>query len=609
MSSRQPPHRGDSYPLLKRMLHEYVAPHKTRIFYAVICMVIAAAATAANAWMIQPVLDEIFVNRDEQLLMLIPIIVGVIAFISGIANYGQSIFMRYVGQQVIADMQMALFAHLMRADLGTFHDQSSGRLISRFTNDIQMMRHSISNVLTGIAKESLTMIFLVCVMVYQSVELSLLALVGFPFAILPIARLGRRMRKISDGTQKELGEFTAQLDENFQGARVIKAYGRETFETERAQSTISKLTALYFKAARVQSAASPMMETIGGIAVAGVIWYGGSQVLAGTTSPGAFFSFITAMLMAYKPAKALASMNTHLQEGLAAASRFFEVMDTEPAIQNAPNAKALELHKGAIRFDDVSFSYPTEHTDKAAGVQHIAIDIAPNTTVALVGASGSGKSTLMNLLLRFYDIDAGSISIDDQDIRSVTLESLREHVALVSQEIVLFDDTVRANIGYGDLNADENAIIEAAKQADAHEFISKMPDGYDTMIGPHGVKLSGGQRQRLSIARAMLKNAPILLLDEATSALDNQSERSVQKSLEALMQQRTTLVIAHRLSTIRHADCIYVMDGGRVMESGTHDGLIAQDGLYRHLYELQFASKGAEDSSADLTLHGAQANV
>lgn len=585
MAIAEPDVSKKSSHLLRRLLRDYVSRHKGKIFFAILCMMATAAATAANAYIMQPVMDDIFINRDAAMLTIIPLVVVAIAVVNGTASYAQTVLMKFVGQRVIADMQMDLFAHLMRADLGTFHDQASGRLISRFTNDINMMRHSISSVLTGVAKELLTMVFLIGVMFYQSVELSLMALLGFPLAIFPIARLGRRMRKISDGTQSELGEFTAQLDESFQGARVVKAYSREGFEQDRARSAIERLFTLYFKAARVQAAAAPMMETLGGVAIAVVIWYGGYQIVNGTTTGGAFMSFITAMLMAYKPVKSIASLNTHLQEGLAAANRFFHIIDIEPVIKDAPEAKPLALERGVLKLDNISFHYD----EGEAGVDDITIDISAGTTAALVGASGSGKSTLINLILRFYDVERGNIYIDGQDIRDVTLSSLRESIALVSQEVVLFDDTVRANIIYGRLDASDDDIMDAAKRADAHEFIMQLPDGYDTMIGPHGVKLSGGQRQRLSIARAMLKNAPILLLDEATSALDSQSERSVQHALENLMEQRTTLVIAHRLSTIQHANVIYVLDQGRVVESGTHDALLKQAGRYHQLHSMQFA--------------------
>lgn len=570
--------------LLKRLVRDYVARHRKKIVLAVGCMVLTASATAANAYILQPVMDEIFINKDASMLSIIPLVVVGIALISGAASFGQTVLMKFVGQRVIADMQLDLFAHLMRADLDTYQEQASGRLISRFTNDIQMMRHSITNVLTGVAREFLTMVFLVGVMFYQSWELSLIALIGFPLAIFPIVRLGRRMRKLSSGTQHELGEFTNQLDESFKGVRIVKAYGTEAFEYQRAQGTIDRLFRLYFKAARTQAAASPMMETIGGIAIAIVIWYGGYQVIRGETTGGAFISFIAAILMAYKPIKSIASLNTHLQEGMAAAQRFFTVLDQQPKVKDAPSARPLVLTRGEVMLDQVTFHY----TGGEAGVNDITLQIPAGKTVALVGASGSGKSTLMNLILRFYDVQRGAIRIDDQDIREVTQASLRRQMALVSQDVVLFDDTVAANIAYGLPDVAREEIVAAAQKADADHFISRLPNGYDTVIGPHGTRLSGGQRQRLSIARAILRDAPILLLDEATSSLDSQSERSVQDALSELMQHRTTVVIAHRLSTIQHADLIYVMDQGRVVESGAHDALLRRQGHYYRLHQLQF---------------------
>lgn len=573
-----------SVALLRRLIRQYIWRYRKKIVFAALLMVVTAAATAMNAWLLQPVMDEIFINKDRQMLTWIPAIVILVALISGVAAYGQSVLMRFVGQRVIADMQLDLFQHLIRSDLDMFHDHASGKLISRFTNDIQLMRHSISNVLTGLARDFLTMLFLVGVMFYQSWELSLIALIGFPLAIFPILRLGRRMRKIACGTQLELGEFTAQLDESFKGARIVKAYGCEEFEYQRAERTIDRLFRLYFKAARIQSAASPMMEAIGGIAIAVVIWYGGSQVINGETTGGEFLSFIAAILMAYKPVKSLASMNTHLQEGMAAAERYFTVMDMAPKVQDHPEAQELDFQGGTIELKDVTFRYK----ESDAGVQEIRAIIPAGQKVALVGPSGSGKSTLINLILRFYDVQEGQILIDGQDIRKIRQASLRQHMALVSQDVVLFDDTVAANIAYGCDTATREDVIEAAKQADADAFIQQLPEGYDTLIGPHGVKLSGGQRQRLSIARAILRNAPILLLDEATSSLDSKSEHSVQRALKTLMQNRTTLVIAHRLSTVRDADLIYVMEQGQIVESGTHESLIAGQQHYHKLYRLQF---------------------
>lgn len=581
--------------MVRRLLHDYLVSHKTRIFIAVCCMMLVALAGAANAYMLKPVLDDVFLKKDETLLYIIPAILIALAVIGGIANYAQTMLMRYVGQRVVADMQVQLFDHFMHADLGMFHQESAGRLISRFTNDIQMIRHAASSVLAGLAKECLSLIVLVALMFYQSWQLSIVALVVFPVAIYPILRLGKRMRKVADGTQQELGEFTATLDETFQNARVVKAYGREDYETERAKAGIHRLFRLYMKASKIQAAASPMMEAVGSIGIAAVIAYGGYQVIHGDNTPGGFFSFITAMIMAYKPLRSVAGLNNQLQEGLAAANRFFNALDSKPSITDAVNAKTLDVSHADIAFEEVRFNYNSE----VCALQDITLRIDAGQMVALVGASGSGKSTIMNVLMRFYDINEGKILIDGQNIAGVTMESLRSYMAIVSQDVMLFDDTIATNLAYGRLDASREEIIEAATQAAAHDFIMNLPKGYDTRIGPAGVKLSGGQRQRLSIARAILKDTPILLLDEATSALDTESERLVQQALNNLTKSRTTLVIAHRLSTIQHADCIYVMDQGRIVEHGTHADLLRMNGYYARLNDKQFDKTTAQLTSND----------
>jgi subfamily B ATP-binding cassette protein MsbA len=575
-----------SFVLLKRVVRAYVTPYRARLILAMIAMLIVAGATAANAYMIQPVLDGIFMQKNADLLMILPLIVMGITFLQALADYIQTLQLRYVGQAVVADMQGDLFAHLMHADLTTFHDQTSGRLLSRMTSDIMLLRVSVSTALTGFVKESFSLVFLVAVMFYQSWQMSLISFAILVFALLPVLRLGRRMRKVTDATQSRFADFTSQLDDTFHGVRAVKSYGRESFEIARVRRSVADLFTLYYKAARIQAASAPMLNLLGGLAVAAVIWSGGMEVIRGTTSTGAFFSFLTAMIMAYRPVKVLAGLNNQLQEGMAAAGRFFEVMDRPPVIRDAADAKPLVLTRGEVTFDQVSFTYPGGR----AGIFDVSLHLPPGKVVALVGPSGGGKSTMINLLLRFYEAQSGQILVDGQDLRNVTVASLRQAFALVSQDIVLFDDTVAANIRYGRLEASEEEVIAAAQKAHADAFIRAMPQGYDTPIGPHGVRLSGGQRQRISIARAILKNAPILLLDEATSALDNTSERAVQEALGALMKNRTTLVIAHRLTTIHHADEILVLDQGRIVERGTHEALLGACGLYHELHQLQFTT-------------------
>ncbi len=570
--------------LMSRLARESIRPYVGWIVAAIICMALVAAATAASAWLMKPVINDVFFAKNETLLWIIAAAVFITFAIKGLANYGQSVLMSYVGQRIITDTQHRLYAHLTRMELGFFHDNPTGNLISRFTIDINMMRAAVSNALTGLGKDFLSLIGLVGVMFWQDWQLGLIAFVVFPVAVIPIARLGKRMRKVTVNTQEEMGQFTTLLEQTFQGARVVKSYGMEEYEKSRVRAIAERVFSLVFKAARVRSLASPIMESLGGVAITLVITYGGFRVIHDNMDPGSFFSFITALLLAYEPMKRLANLNATLQEGLAGAQRLFQLLDREPTIQEKPNAKALAITGGGIKLKDLQFSYVTGQ----AALADLSFDVPAGKTVALVGPSGAGKSTILNLIPRFYDVDNGRIAIDGTDVQDVTFESLRGAMALVSQEITLFDDTIRANIAYGRPDASEDEIIKAAKNAAAHDFIMEMPVGYDTYVGERGTKVSGGQRQRLAIARAMLKNAPILLLDEATSALDTESERHVQSALTELMHGRTTLVIAHRLSTVMDADLIHVINQGKLVESGSHTELIAQDGIYARLYQLQF---------------------
>ena len=580
---------GRSAALVWRLARDFMRPHLRGVLFAFLLMGLAAASTAGRAWLMEPVLDRIFVAREGSLLLLIAGGALALALVKGLADYGEAVLMTRVGQRVVADVQIALFARLMRADLAYFHAHPSGTLISRFTSDAALLRSAAANVLAGIGKDAVTVAFLVGVMFYQDWLLALVSFFVFPLAIRPIVAIGRRIRRVTANAQAEIGEFTTLLSQTFQGARHVKAYGMEQYEERRAAGLIERLFALIDRGTRTRSRASPMMEALGGTAIAVVILYGGHQVIAGARTPGALFSFITALLLAYQPLKSLANLNASLQEGLAAAQRIFEVLDLEPTIRDMPGAKPLHIAGGEIRFDNARFGY----VPGTAAIDGLSLTIPAGQTVALVGPSGAGKSTMLNLIPRFFDIESGSIAIDGQDVRAVAIASLRSAIALVAQEVSLFDDTVRANIAYGRFGATAAEIEEAARAAAADAFIRELPQGYDTMVGEHGVRLSGGHRLRIAIARAMLKNAPILLLDEATSALDSESERQVQQALNILIRGRTTLVIAHRLSTIQGADLICVVDRGRIVETGGHPELLARGGLYARLYAMQFAEQTA----------------
>jgi subfamily B ATP-binding cassette protein MsbA len=571
--------------LVWRLARDFMRPHALSVACAFVLMGAAAGSTAIRAWLMQPVLDRVFVGRDPSWLLPIAGAALAIAFVKGLSDYGEAVLMNRVGQRVVADVQIALFSRLMRADLAYFHAHPSGTLISRFTNDAVLLRNAAANVLGAIGKDALTVVFLVGVMFYQDWLLALVSFFVFPVAIHPIVGIGRRMRRVTANTQNEVGQLTTLLSQTFQGARLVKAYGMEAYEEQRAAQLFERLYRLIDRATRTRARASPMMETLGGAAIAIVILYGGHQVIAGARTPGAFFSFVTALLLAYQPLKSLANLNASLQEGLAAAQRIFQVFDVEPTIRDQPRAQPLQITGGEIRFERVRFGY----APGAVALDDISLTIPAGRSVALVGASGAGKSTILNLIPRFYDVEEGCITIDGHDIRSITLNSLRAAIAIVSQEVTLFDDTLRANIAYGRFGASMADIEAAARAAGIDDFIRELPQGYDTPVGEHGVRLSGGQRQRIAIARAMLKDAPILLLDEATSALDSQSERQVQAALRTLIRGRTTLVIAHRLSTVQGADLIYVIDRGRLVESGRHTELLARGGLYARLYAMQFA--------------------
>ena len=571
--------------LIKRLFIEHVRKHVSWLIIALSLMMVVAGTTAGLAFLMETILDDVFTAKSKQSLYFAASIVMSLFVAKGLATYGQTVIMSFVGQRILADLQNSMFGHLVNGDLSFFHNHSSGALIAHFINDVEKMRGTVAGVITAIGRDSLTLIFLIGVMFYQDWLLTLASFFAFPTAILPLVKIGKKIRKVSANTQNEIGQFTTLLNETFTGIRHVKAAGMEDYEKSRASTLIEKIFKLVFRAARTKAAAYPIMETLGGTAIVIVICYGGWQVIEGTRSTGTFFSFVTALLLAYDPVKKLVNLNAQLQEGLAATERVFKILDVHPKIVDQPNALRIDEAKGNIIFENISFSY----LENVPLIDKISFTIKKGQTVALVGHSGAGKTTILNLICRFFDPASGRITLDGNDIRKITMSSLRSNLALVSQDVTLFNDTIKENIAYGTKGAALPEIQKAAKHAAAHDFIMELPDGYDTMIGENGVKLSGGQRQRIAIARAMLKNAPILLLDEATSSLDTKSERAVQEALSNLMQNRTTIVVAHRLSTIQSADLIHVIDEGRIAESGNHEELLQLNGAYAKLYKIQLS--------------------
>jgi subfamily B ATP-binding cassette protein MsbA len=569
-----------SWPLIRRILKDYIQPQWLRIVYALFFMGIVSGMTAAQAYLLEPIINKIFVGKQAEYLIPIGLSIIAVFLLRGFGSWAQNILMAYVGQDIVAKIQSQIFHRLIRQDIAFFQKHNAGSLSSLLISDVTMMRMALSDTLTGFGRNILTLVFLIAVMFHQDWKMSLLAFVIFPPAGLLVSGIGRKLRQVAKSTQEEQSTLSGLLNQSFMGIRQVKAYNAEDHEDDRIRWTLSRIIKLSNKAVRVASIAMPISELLSGVAIAIIIYYGGLQVIHGVSTPGRFFSFVGAFLMAYEPLKRLAKINAGLQIGLASAGRVFNAIDIVPEIQDAPNAQSLSIKEPTVIFDNVSFTYP----DGTIALNNISFTAKAGQKTALVGPSGSGKTTCLQLLLRFYETTSGRILIDGHDIRSVTQKSLREALAFVSQDVFIFDDSVTNNIAYARPNASAEDVRKAAQKAAAEDFIAKLENCYETRVGEMGTKLSGGQKQRLAIARAILKDAPILLLDEATSALDTKSEEFVTRALNDLEKGRTTLVIAHRLSTIRDADQIIVMDQGRVVATGSHDSLMTQGGLYPSLY-------------------------
>lgn len=578
--------------VVKRMAREYLKPHWRLAVVALVASAVVAASTGVVPLLIKHALDNI-VGTDARMLLLVSVAAVAATTVQAIGTYVSRANMALIGQHIVAAIQKRMFTRIMHADLAWVSRTHSGRFLSAFLYDANRMRDSITVTVIDLGQNLLTVIALIGAMFWLNWKLALIGSTVIPFVGLLVRILGKRTRKATKRNLEGSGDLTATISEALKGIRVVKAYDQEETEITRAGQAIDLVRRHALKAINSRNLASPITGVLSGIGIAAVIYFGGRSVQTGFLTIGDLAGFLSAMLLAYEPLKKLANTQTMMHDGAAAAARVFPILDIEPSITAPADAKPLEVRGGSIRFENVHFHYD----DNTPALGGITIDVPQGHTVALVGPSGAGKSTILNLVPRFYDPTSGHVLIDGQDVRNVTLSSLRAASSLVTQEPFLFDDTIRANIAYGTPDATDAEIEEAARNAAAHEFIIALPESYDTHVGEAGFKLSGGQRQRIAIARAMLKNAAILLLDEATSALDTASEIQVQTALSRLMQGRTTLVIAHRLSTIRHANLICVIDEGRVVEQGTHDDLVAMGGLYAELSRSQFIAEPADDKT------------
>jgi subfamily B ATP-binding cassette protein MsbA len=575
----------------RRIIKEIVFPQWRKILGTIILMIIIASTNSWQAFLIQPAIDKTLFNPEkgadrDYLLFYLPMLIIGVTVIKGVATYFQQVMSANLMLRMTNEVRSRMYDKFIRADLKTFNQRSSGEMLSNLVNDIAGMMGAINTILSGVFKNFFSVIFLVGVMFYMNWVLALIAFVGVPFTIIPIYLVYKQLGKYMNSNQTMLQSYMVQIEDTLRSVRVVKAYHAEDYESDRLKQTLKGMYNLSKKIQRMSNIPSPLNETLIGVGIASVLAYGGNLVATGQSTPGAFFAFFTAMMMAYRPMKSVAGLNTQLYMALICGSRVFDILDLEPTIKEKPDAITLEQAKGAIKFENVNFEY----NEGKNVLQNINLEVESGKTYALVGHSGGGKSTIMNLILRFYDPSQGVITLDGHDLRDLKMHSLRNATSYVGQEIQLFDDTIYENIRYGKMNATEEEVIEAAKKAEAHDFIIAAENSYQTKIGQNGLKLSGGQRQRISIARAILKNSPVLLLDEATSALDPISEKLVQQALTKLMKGRTTLVIAHRLSTVMQSDKIFVISNGKITESGTHAELLAQNGEYANLYSKQFES-------------------
>ncbi|MDC0231679.1 ABC transporter ATP-binding protein/permease [Pelagibacteraceae bacterium] len=572
---------------LLRLFNSYVKRYFSKLILSLILSLVVAGSTGAIAWLLDPAIKKIFVDQDKTMMLIIPIAIALTFTIKGASLYAARIILINISNNVVKNMQTQLASCILKSDINTIESKHSGKYIAHFFYDVGQVASLVGSGILNLMKDSFTLIVLVGVMFYQNWNLALFAMIMMPMAALVAKSLGKRINKAVAESAKIEGGITSYLSEIIKGTRMIKIYQQENFEFDRSSKKIDERTSIQIKIGKILIRATPIMECLTGIMIAGFIYYSGFMIASGQMQINNFFSFLTAMMLAYQPIRSLATISMLFNQGAVGANRVFNILDAQPTIKEISSDENLNIKKGNVVFDKVSFSYP--NTQEQA-IENINITVEGGTTVALVGHSGAGKSTIMNLLPRFYDPKQGKIFIDEQNISKIKLSSLRKNISMVSQDIILFDDTVHANIAYANMNASEKQIMEACDFAAATEFIDKLPKKFETIIGENGVKLSGGQKQRVSIARAFLKNSPIILLDEATSSLDAESEEKVQNAVMNLTKNKTTLVIAHRLSTIIRADKIIVINQGKITDIGTHKELLENSIIYKNLYSKQLSA-------------------
>ena len=570
-----------------RLFNSYVRKHLNKLILSLFLSLVVAGSTGAIAWLLDPAIKKIFVDQDKTMMLLIPIAIALSFSLKGASLYAARSILINISNNVVKTMQIQLASCILKSDINTIESKHSGKYIAHFFYDVSQVSQLVGAGILNLMKDSFTLIVLIGLMFYQNWNLALFALILMPLAAFIAKSLGKRIGKAVDESTKIEGGLTAYLSEVIRGTRMIKIYQQENFEFDRSSKKIDERTNIQIKIGKILIRATPIMEVLTGIMIAGFIYYSGFMIASGQMEINNFFSFLTAMMLAYQPIRSLATINMLFYQGAVGADRVFDILDAEPGIKEISSAPNLNIKKGNLIFEEVSFAYP--NTEEQA-IKNINISVDGGTTVALVGHSGAGKSTIMNLLPRFYDPKQGKIYIDEQNISSVALSSLRKNISMVSQDVILFDDTIRANIAYANMNASKEQINTACDFAAATEFIEKLPQKFETIIGENGIRLSGGQKQRISIARAVLKNSPIILLDEATSSLDAESEEKVQNAIMNLTKNKTTLVIAHRLSTIIRADKIVVMKQGKIADIGTHNELLKNSMIYKNLYSKQLSA-------------------